>query len=84
MSAVSLALPIPRNIAMRRTKSIVLAIVGIVLCSALVVAPDLVPRFIGKLGYVWTPFNSSNFRVGDAYYYAPWVREALSGQWPLQ
>jgi hypothetical protein len=43
-----------------------------------------VPRLVGKPGYAWTPFNSSNFRVGDFYYYAPWVRQIIRRELPLR
>src|SRR5205809_8014395 len=69
---------------MRRAQAFLVPVVGALLCVAITLGPDLLPGLIGKTGYAWTPFNSSNYRVGDTYYYAPWVRELIAGEWPLQ
>jgi hypothetical protein len=69
---------------MRRATLILAPTVGALLCAAITLSPDFLPRLIGKAGYAWTPFNSSNYRVGDTYYYAPWVREMIAAEWPLQ
>src|SRR5216684_5542644 len=69
---------------MRRAPHFLVPIFGALLCATITLSPDFLPRLVGKAGYAWTPFNSSNYRVGDTYYYAPWVREAIAGEWPLQ
>lgn len=50
---------------------------GACLCMILVVAPDLLPAYFVREGFVWSPINSQQFRIGDAYYYAAWVAEVL-------
>lgn len=62
----------------------ILAIFGMLICALIAALPELAPAMVGRAGHVWTPFNSSNFRVGDLYYYAPWVRQVLDFQVPLR
>ncbi len=57
--------------------------IGMIFCASIVMLPELVPALLGKGGFVWSPFRSMNYRVGDLYYYAAWVREALSSGFPV-
>jgi hypothetical protein len=69
---------------LRRPSTVMLfLLLGTIFCGFVAIMPELVPAFHAKSGYVWTPFNSQNFRIGDTYYYAPWLREVLAGHWPL-
>ena len=61
----------------RTTWQLVAGIIAASLCAALVVLPDVLPAIVGSPGQVWTPINSQQFRIGDAYYYAAWVAEVL-------
>jgi hypothetical protein len=66
------------------TSAFIVWIFGSLFCIVVSIAPEAVPRLVGKPGYTWTPFNSSNYRVGDFYYYAPWVRQIIRGELPLR
>jgi hypothetical protein len=57
--------------------ALAIGILGTLFCVILVVMPDLLPALIGRSGMVWTPINSQQYRIGDAYYYAAWVAEIL-------
>lgn len=60
-----------------RSTGLLIGVSGALFCMILMIAPDLLPALVGKPGYAWTPINSQQYRVGDAYYYAAWVAEVL-------
>lgn len=57
--------------------SLAIGLFGTLFCVILVVLPDLLPALIVRPGMIWTPINSQQYRIGDAYYYAAWVTEIL-------
>lgn len=50
--------------------------------SVIVLAPELLPAYLGREGQIWTPFNSSNYRLGDMYYYASMIPQVVDGNIP--
>lgn len=67
-----------------RKRNVILPILGMIFSVLVVTAPEVLPRIVGKPGYVWAPFNSANYRVGDLYYYAPWIKQVISAEIPLR
>jgi hypothetical protein len=55
---------------------------GTIATALIVLVPELVPLIAGRDGQVWTLFNSSNYRAGDMYYYAPMIQQVLAGHVP--
>jgi hypothetical protein len=55
---------------------------GTIATAVIVLVPELVPLLAGRDGQVWTLFNSSNYRAGDMYYYAPMIQQVLAGHVP--
>ena len=58
------------------------ALLGVVFCAVIVGIPEIFPTIFGRDGYIWVPFASPNYRFGDSYFYAPWVREIFDGNFP--
>jgi hypothetical protein len=56
---------------------------GLLFCVIMVILPELLPAFIGRLGYTWTPVHSQNYHLGDLYYYGAWLREAIATGIPV-
>lgn len=57
-------------------------ILGAFISIVIVAQSELIPLVFIQDGATWTPYNSSNYRFGDIYFYAPWVREIVSGDFP--
>ncbi|AEI96317.1 hypothetical protein [Roseobacter litoralis] len=62
--------------------NVLLPVAMIVIVSIIVLAPELVPAYLGRDGQIWTPFNSSNYRLGDMYFYAPMIQQVAEGNIP--
>lgn len=56
---------------------------GVLTCSIVILLPDLIPAVVGRPEHTWSPLRSMNYHVGDLYYYAAYVREALDQGWPV-
>lgn len=60
----------------------IVALAGFLFTVVVGALPELIPYGTGQPGQVWTPLNSSRFRVGDGYYYASWTAEIAEGKFP--
>ncbi|MCF8482127.1 MAG: hypothetical protein K9H25_17015 [Rhodospirillum sp.] len=52
------------------------------LCFGIIVAPEILVITKISSDLVWIPVGWANERVGDAYYYAAWMREVVNGPFP--
>jgi hypothetical protein len=50
---------------------------GLLFCVVFVLLPELLPLIKVPEGFVWSPVHSQNYRLGDLYYYAAWLKEVL-------
>src|SRR5271157_3266169 len=66
-----------------RSKRWTIFLAGILFCIVTVILPELFPAIHGRQGFDWTPVHSQNYRIGDLYYYAAWLREAVDSGFPV-
>ncbi len=61
---------------------VLIPLLGFFFCILIIGMLNLSPMLVKKDGYVWSPINSRQYQVGDAYYYAAWMMEITEGKLP--
>lgn len=71
-----------RNYYKKLLPPVMISVIGLIIFFIINSYPEIIPAMYPKSGYVWSPINSADLRIGDSYYYAAWVQEVINGNIP--